>query len=109
MEASDKLRGEGISLQVVYVSSPLEIDAEALGQAAGKGLIFSVEDHNVHSGFGSVIADRLVELGLSARLVKIGVEGYAGSGTSKALYQAVGLDADSIAVRVRSELINNKD
>ena len=107
--ASDKLRGEGISLQVVYVSSPLEIDAEALGQAAGKGLIFSVEDHNVHSGFGSVIADRLVELGLSARLVKIGVEGYAGSGTSKALYQAVGLDSDSVAARVLSELKNNKD
>lgn len=104
VEAVDRLREEGIFLQLVYVSSPLEIDPEALAQAARVGLIFSVEDHNVHSGLGSVIADRLVAEGLSARLVKIGVVGYAGSGSSRDLYNAAGLDAASIAERVRAEL-----
>jgi transketolase len=104
VEAVDRLREEGIFLQLVYVSSPLEIDLDALSQAARAGLIFSVEDHNVHSGLGSVIADRLVAEGLSARLVRIGVEGYSGSGTSQDLYKAAGLDPVSIAARVRAEL-----
>ncbi|MDD4223222.1 MAG: transketolase [Candidatus Cloacimonetes bacterium] len=106
VEAVDKLREQGLFLQLVYVSSPLQIDSETLVQAARKGLIFSVEDHNVHSGLGSVIADRMVALRLSAPLVKIGVQGYCGSGSSKDLYQAAGLDAASIAERVLAELKN---
>ncbi|MCB5246871.1 MAG: transketolase [Candidatus Cloacimonetes bacterium] len=106
VEAVDKLREQGLFLQLVYVSSPLQIDSETLVQAARKGLIFSVEDHNVHSGLGSVVADRMVALRLSAPLVKIGVQGYCGSGSSKDLYQAAGLDAASIAERVLAELKN---
>ncbi len=108
VDAVDALRGEGINLQLVFVSSPLLIGTEVLRQAARTGLIFSVEDHNVHSGLGSVIADRLIAEGLCARLVKIGVSGYSDSGTSQDLYKLAGLDAASIAARVRTEL-QNKD
>ncbi len=104
VEAVDKLREEGIFAQLVYVSCPLWLDPETLAQACRTGKIFSVEDHNLHSGLGSVIADRMVEEGLRTPLIKIGVGGYAGSGTSKDLYQACGLDSASIAERVRTEL-----
>ncbi len=104
LDAVDKLREQGIFLQLVYVSSPLCLDSKLIRQAAHTGLIFSVEDHNVHSGLGSIIADNLIAAGLSARLVKIGVEAYAGSGTSKDLYKAAGLDAASIEDCVLREL-----
>ncbi len=104
VEAVDQLREEGIFVRLVYVSCPLWIDPKTLALACRAGLIFSVEDHNLHSGLGSVIADRMVEEGLSATLIKIGVDAYAGSGTSKDLYQAFGLDSASIAERVRTEL-----
>ncbi len=104
IEAVERLRESGIFIQLVYVSSPLCIQREVLEKAASQGLIFSVEDHNVHSGLGAVLASRMVEEGLSARLVKIGVEAYASSGASKDLYRWAGLDRDSLVRRVQKEL-----
>lgn len=104
LAAVDSLREEGVFLQLVYVSSPLSISAGILETAANTGIIFSIEDHNIHSGLGSIIADRMVEEGLACRLVKLGVASYAGSGSSDALYKKAGLDASSIVSRVKSEL-----
>ncbi|MBW6514341.1 MAG: transketolase [Candidatus Syntrophosphaera sp.] len=104
IKALDSLREEGIYLQLAYVSTPLELDSEIIQKAARTGLIFSIEDHNVHSGLGSILADRMVAEGLCSRLVKIGVESYAGSGTSDALYKWAGLGSDAISARIRQEL-----
>lgn len=107
LDAIDELRDSGLFLQLNYVSTPLSIDREDLASAALRGVIFSIEDHNVNSGLGAVLASRLVEEGLCARLVKIGVEDYAGSGTSADLYRKAGLDRDSLITRITSELQNN--
>jgi len=106
LKAVDTLKEEGINLQLIYVSCPLAINRDTLIQAANTGLIFSIEDHNIHSGLGSIIADRLAEENLSTRLIKIGVKNYGSSGTSNDLYKAVGLDAESIKERIKQELIN---
>jgi transketolase len=104
LEAVDMLREEGIFVQLVYVSTPLCISREILAKAANTGMVFSIEDHNANSGLGSVIADRMIEEGLSAKLIKIGVTGYAGSGSSAELYKKYGLDALSLMTRIRGEL-----
>lgn len=109
VKAVDKLREEGIYLQLVYVSSPLEIDAQVLADSVRKGPIFSVEDHSVKSGLGSVIADKMAEMGLGARLFKIGVTRYASSGKADALYKWCGLDSDSIVRRVKSALAETSE
>ena len=106
IKAVDTLKEEGINLQLIYVSCPLAINRDTLIQAVNTGLIFSIEDHSIHSGLGSIIADRLAEENLSARLIKIGVKNYGSSGTSNDLYKAVGLDAESIKERIKQELIN---
>lgn len=107
MKAVDMLRDEGIYMQLVYISCPLEIPTLLLEEASNNGMIFSVEDHNVRSGLGSIVADRLMEENLDARLVKMGVDSYPQSGTSDELYRTYKLDANSIAARIKRALANN--
>jgi transketolase len=104
LKAVASLREERIYLQLIYVSCPLALNREILIQASNTDPIFSIEDHNIQSGLGSIIADRLAEENLSARLIKIGVKNYGGSGTSYDLYKAVGLDSVSIKERIKQEL-----
>ncbi len=104
LKAVESLREEGIFVELVYVACPLEIDAKQLSIAATKGTIFSVEDHTVHGGLGSIIADKLVELGLSSKLVKIGVTDYAMSGAVDDVYRWAGLDTASIIKKIKASL-----
>ncbi|HOD18310.1 MAG TPA: transketolase [Candidatus Cloacimonadota bacterium] len=111
LQAVDKLSEESIKVQVWYVSCPLELDLEMLTEAAKTGIIFTVEDHNIHSGLGSIIADDLLQKGLFAKLIKLGVKEYPPSGTSEAVYQWAGLDAASIYETIkkihRTKLVEN--
>lgn len=104
LKAVDSLREEGIFVELVYVSCPLEIDAKQLSIAATKGTIISLEDHTVHGGLGSIIADKLVELGLSPKLVKMGVRNYAMSGAVDDVYRWAGLDTASIIKTIKANL-----
>lgn len=104
LKAVDTLRDEGVYLQLVYVSCPLEMPTDVLEMACRSGIIFSVEDHNVHTGLGTVIADRMVQEGLSAKLIKMGVKQYPASGNSEALYRMASLDAVSITETIRTAL-----
>ncbi len=104
LKAVDSLREEGIFVELVYVSCPLEIDAKQLSIAATKGTIISLEDHTVHGGLSSIIADKLVELGLSPKLVKMGVRNYAMSGAVDDVYRWAGLDTASIIKTIKANL-----
>jgi transketolase len=101
LKAVDRLRDEGIFVQLWYVSAPLELDMVMLKKAADLGCIISVEDHNVNSGLGSIIADKLVEHNLQSGLIKLGVKDYPISGTSDDVYKWAGLDTDSLIKTIR--------
>jgi len=105
MKAVDRLREEGIFVQLWYVSSPLEIDSAMLEQAVKTNHIITLEDHNVHSGLGTTISDKLIELQLCCSLIKLGVKEYPVSGNSEDVYKWAGLDTDSIVNAVHQSLI----
>jgi len=107
MKAIARLRDEGVFVQLWYVSSPLEIDTEMLATAVKTGQIITVEDHNVHSGMGSIIAEKLIELKLCCNLTKLGVRDYPVSGNSEDVYQWACLDTQSIINKIK-ELIGHK-
>lgn len=107
LEAVERLREEGVFLQLTYVSCPLSLERAVLESAARTGIIFSIEDHNIHSGLGSCIADRLAEEGLCARLVKLGVGSYGISGRPEDLYKRAGISSGAILERIRHELQKN--
>jgi transketolase len=102
MKAVDRLREEGIFVQLWYVSSPLEIDETMLEQAVKTGNVITLEDHNVNSGMGTIIADKLVEMQMCCPLIKLGVKDYPVSGTSDDVYRWAGLNSDSLVALIKS-------
>lgn len=103
-KAVDALREEGIFLELIAVSCPLEISQDLIAEAARKGPIFSVEDHSIHGGLGSTIADALVASGSSAPLIRCGVDKYPVSGDSEDLFRAFALDHASLKKRFKDAL-----
>lgn len=101
VQIADQLKEQGISLQVYNVSCPLELNSDELKEAATTGMIFTYEDHNVNTGLGSCLAEKLFELGLTCQFHKFGVKDYAFSGNSQAVFELCKLDTAS----VKSEII----
>jgi transketolase len=104
VEAADKLRTEGIEVEVGIVACPLHLDAAAVRYAAEAPLLITVEDHSIHTGLGASVALTLSDVGIGTRLVRMGVEAYQSSGASKSLFERVGLNASGIAERIKSQL-----
>ena len=106
LEAHDILAREGIGLRVVDAYSIRPIDAAAILDAAREQkVIFSAEEHNVTSGFGSAVAEVLAEAGAGTRLVRIGMpDQYSLLGPPTHLYRHYGLDGVGVAERIRSVL-----
>ena len=102
--AADELAKKGIGTLLFAVASPIQIDLEALKEAASTGLIVTVEDHLTMSGLGFSVAEKLVELQKCCRLIKLGVTSYGGSATPKELYAEYKIDAKGIIQTVESAL-----
>lgn len=69
-------------------------------------LFVSVEEHNVVGGLGTILAEKIVEQGLPARLRRIGLrDTFAGSyGPTEQVRRSNGLDAESIYKTIREAL-----
>lgn len=105
VEIADILKGENISVQVWNISCPNDIDEDALKTAAQTGVIFTYEDHNVNTGLGNSIADKLMQMGLSCKFHKFGVEDYGVSGNSRDLFRMYKLDVKSILNRIKKIIL----
>jgi transketolase len=101
LKIADRLKESGISLQVWNISCPNVLDEAALKEAVRTGNVFTYEDHNVNTGLGNSIADKLMQMGLMCKFVKFGVEDYALSGKSSDVYKHCKLDVESIVDRIR--------
>ena len=106
LDAHDILARDGIGLRVVDAYSIRPIDEAAILQAArDHGVVFSAEEHNVTSGFGSAVAEVLAGAGAGARLVRIGMpDAYSILGPPTHLYRHYGLDGEGLAETIRSTL-----
>ena len=101
VEAWEKLKADGITCLLLNVPCPIELDGEAMRQAASTGAIVTYEDHNARTGLGSLVANFLVENELSAKLKKLGVTRYGRSGKPDEIFREQGLDSDSLAAAVK--------
>ena len=98
------LQAKNIHLQLWAISSPVNIAENCLHKAASTGIIFTYEDHNVNTGLGSIVADRLVDLKLPSSLVKFGVTDYALSGKSEDVFSYAGLSVETVISRIENSL-----
>ncbi|MDE7018227.1 MAG: transketolase [Lachnospiraceae bacterium] len=102
--AAEALLQEGIRVNVVNVHTVKPFDTEnVLEMAKQSKMFFSIEEHNINGGLGSLIAETLTDHGIGMKLHRIGLQDVfaAGYGTHKSVRTANGLDAESICNRVR--------
>ena len=62
--------------------------------------MFTCEDHNVNTGMGSIVAAKMNEFGLPARVHAFGVTHYGISGNSEEVYSYFRLDPESVAEKI---------
>ncbi len=101
LDAWNLLAKDGLRVDLVSVACWSDLSDEDVGFAARHGTIVTVEDHNPKTGLGTWLQVRLGELGIPARVRKLGVTAYSSSGPAKDLYRRMGLDGASIAAALR--------
>ncbi|HVO51933.1 MAG TPA: transketolase [Thermoanaerobaculia bacterium] len=104
MEAWNALAKDGVRADLVSICAWSDLRDEDLAFIARHGLVVSVEDHNPKTGLGTLLQSRFNDLGLAARVRKLGVTFYSSSGPAKELYRLMGLDGPAIAAAAREEL-----
>jgi transketolase len=104
MEVYEQLKND-ISLAVWHVACPTELSDEMMKEIAKTGHIFTYEDHHAGTGLGNCVAEKIVELQLRCKLTKFGVRDYAFSGSSEDVFRMCGLDAKTVADKIRAEIV----
>ena len=106
LEARELLEKDGISVRLVNMACIKPIDKELIIESAKKtGVIVTCEEHNIIGGLGSAVAEVVCESDTPVPVVKVGVnDTYGKSGKATELIPVFGLDAQSVAGRVKEAL-----
>jgi len=74
VEAADRLAAEGIGVTVVSLSTLKPVNKEYLSKIlSGKKYVFSLEEHNINGGLGSIVAEFMAENQISAKFSRLGI------------------------------------
>ena len=107
-EAADKLAKDGIEMTVVDLHTLQPLDTQGLlPLIRDHPKVFVAEEHNTLGGVATIIADTIVDNGLTdVHLVRIGLpsDEYAIIGPPYYLYRHYGLDGEGVAQRIRKEI-----
>lgn len=106
LEAAALLAGEGLNVAVLHVPTLKPFDKNAvLNLLARVPRVVVAENHVVHGGLASAVADALVDAGMTARLRRVGIpDCFCDSGSLPFLARRYGLDVDSLVTSVRQVL-----
>ena len=104
--AAAKLSGVGITAAVANMRFVKPMDTELISRwAKEKKLLVTVEENVLIGGFGSGVAEFLLDNGLSAPLLRLGIgDEFVAQGKRGELLELVGLTADKIFRRVEEKL-----
>lgn len=107
VNAAECLEQEGIHAKVVHVMSLKPFDTKQVCEdAKAFQKIFTVEEHNIHGGLGSLVAEAVAYNGLGVKVNPIGIEDTfaEGYGTHAYVRKVNGLDAFSIYQKIKERL-----
>jgi transketolase len=109
LDAAELLAQDGISARVVNMPTIKPIDAELLARCArDTGAFVTAEDHNIHGGLGSAVAESLAATE-PCPIEFVGVKDVFGaSGEPDELAEAFGLTAPFIAAAARAAIARKK-
>jgi transketolase len=109
LDAAASLQQEGIDCRVLNMATLRPLDEEAIAAAAREtGAIVTAEEHLVHCGLGSMVA-QVVTATHPVPMAFVGMKDrYAESGSPAQLLEKYGLTADDIIREVRAVLKRKK-
>lgn len=102
--AAETLQDAGIPVSVVGVSSIRPMDYDQLEQVlSSHETVLTVEEHSVHGGLGSLVAEVIAERQLGTRLKRSGIdEGtFAPASPADAIRRRYRLDAEGIVATIK--------
>lgn len=98
------LAAEGIGVRVVNLRTLRPLDEAAVLDACAAPLVVTLEDHFTHSGLPAILGRLLVETGMSANVLTIGLDTWFRAGTLDRVLQHTGFTPDRVADRIRGRL-----
>ncbi|MBR4539698.1 MAG: 1-deoxy-D-xylulose-5-phosphate synthase [Clostridia bacterium] len=103
LTAAEQLEKDGAATAVINASTLRPLDEEMLRQLCKKGTpLFTVEEHALTSGFGDAVAAWCVKNHFPGPAAMIALpDGFIPHGSRCVLLERYGLNADSIAARVK--------
>lgn len=98
MKAAEILEHQGISTAIINIFTIKPVDRDAIaGAARNTGAIVTVENHNIHNGLGSAVAEVLAET-VPVPMERVGIQDRFGQvGSVEYLKEQYGLTAENIA------------
>lgn len=98
MKAAEILQAQNVNAAVLNVFTVKPIDREAIMAAAkNTGAVVTVENHNIHNGLGSAVAEVLAET-TPVPMARVGIQDEFGEvGSVEYLKERFGLTAENIA------------
>src|SRR5690242_688618 len=109
VEAAELLAADGVEARVVNMATIKPIDSELLARCAKHtGCFVTAEDHNIHGGLGSAVAEALAA-SHPCPIEYVGVKDVFGaSGEPEELAEAYGLTAPHIAAAAKRAIARKK-
>lgn len=106
LRAAEKLESDGINVRVINMPMVKPIDCDLIITAAKEtGHIITLEEHSIHGGLGSAVAEVLAECGMAVSFCRMGLDGCAkGCGNREAMREINGLASENVIEKVREML-----
>ncbi len=103
LKAATILAREGCELTVVDARYIKPLDRHLLTSLAEEAsFVMTLEENALAGGFGSAVLELFSEVGLLVPVTRVGLpDQFAEQGTQRELYEHLGLDAESLATRIR--------
>lgn len=104
VEARSVLAENGIEAGIVNMRTLAPVDEDAILEAAAAGPIAVVEDHFITGGLVTIVAETLMGARQAAQVIPVALDNWFRPALLEEATAAAGLDAGSIAARIRREL-----
>jgi transketolase len=108
LQAAQKLEQQGVSVRLIHMPMLSPLDEATVVEALNDATItVVVEDHLIRSGLYSAVCEIAVRNRIATAIYPIGLTTWFPAGRLPQVLRVTGLDADSIASRIRT-LLNNE-
>ena len=101
--ASDLLAARGVDHSLLHVPTIKPVnEAEIAGFACAHDQIVTVENHQIFTGLGSLVAEIVLDIGRGPRVTRLDIPNvWAPGGTLPCIRAALGLDGEGLANRIK--------